>query len=183
MTDAEQPNGDLTPEAIGLRVSVVEVERHASHAGWDQPARLYALVPTAELAAAEPELAAELGISGGTADLYTPVEQELDEHGGSLEGLLEQITWPSSVAGALAVVERLVLPPEAEESVPDNPADAGSYAEAHPAREDVRIAVGVLRSGQTHCVVRMRSHDSDGALIHGPEVVPGLARALHETLT
>jgi hypothetical protein len=174
---------ELSPEALGLRIAVVEVERHASHAGWDQPGRLYALVPTADLAAAEPELAAELGISDGTADLYTPVEQELDEHAGSLEGLLEQITWPPSVVGALAVVERLVLPPEAEESVPDNPTEAGAYAEAHPRREDVRIAVGVLRGGQTHCVVRMRAHDSDDALVHGPEVVPGLVRALHETLT
>jgi hypothetical protein len=174
---------DLSPESLGLRVSVVEVERHASHAGWDQPARLYALVPTDELAAAEPELAAELGISDGTADLFTPVEQELDEHAGSLEGLLEQITWPPSVVGALAVIERLVLPPEAEESVPDDPAAAGAYAGEHPDREDVRIAVGVLRDGQTHCVVRMRSHDSDDALIHGPAIAPGLVRALHETLT
>jgi hypothetical protein len=184
VSEANRVDGtELTPEALGLRVSVVEVERHASHAGWDQPARLYALVPTQELAAAEPELTAELGIADGTADLYTPVEQELDEHAGSLEGLLEQISWPPSVVGALAVVERLVLPPEAEESVPDDPAEAGAYAGAHPRREDVRIAVGVLRGGQTHCVVRMRSHDSDDALMHGPELVPGLVRALHETLT
>jgi hypothetical protein len=175
--------GETSPEALGLRVAVVEVERHASEFGWDQQARLYALVPTAELAAAEPELAAELGIADGAADLFTPVEQELDQQAGSLEGLLEQITWPPSVVGALAVVERLVLPPDAEASVPDDPGQAGAYAQAHPSREDVRIAVGVLRGGQTHCVVRMRSHDSDDALIHGPEVVPGLVRALHETLT
>jgi hypothetical protein len=174
---------DLSPEALGLRVSVVEVERHASDAGWDQPARLYALVPTRELAAAEPELAAELGIADATADLYTPVEQALHEHEGSLEGLLEHISWPPSVVGALAVVERLVLPPEAEESVPDDPVTAGAFAGAHPDREDVRIAVGVLRGGQAHCVLRMRSHDSDDALMHGPELVPGLVRALHETLT
>jgi hypothetical protein len=180
--DAVGPTA-LSPEALGLRMSVVEVERHASHAGWDQPARLYALVPTLDLAAAEPELAAELGIADGTADIYTPVEQELDQHTGSLEGLLEQISWPPSVVGALAVVERLVLPPEAEESVPDDPAEAGAYAGTHPSREDVRIAVGVLRDGQTHCVVRVRSHDSDDALMHGPELVPGLVRALHETLT
>ena len=43
--------------------------------------------------------------------------------------------------------------------------------------------VGALRGGQTHCVVRLRSHDSDDALIHGPDLVPGLVRALHETLT
>jgi hypothetical protein len=179
--DASAP--DRSSEYRALEASVSEVERHASRAGWDQPARLYALVVTRELAAAEPELAAELGVSGGTAGLYTPVEQELDEHAGSLEGLLERITWPPTVAGALAVVERLVLPPEAEAAVPDDPAGAGAYAEAHPDREDVRIAVGVLRGGPTHCILRMRSHDSDDALIAGADVVPGLVRALHETLT
>jgi hypothetical protein len=175
--------GELSTQMLGLRIAVVEVERHASLAGWDQPARLYALVPTEELAAAEPELAAELGVATGAAELYTPVEQELDVHAGSLEALLGQITWPPSVAGALAVVERLVLPPDAEEAVPDDPTEARTYAGAHPDREDVRIAVGALRGGQTHCVVRLRSHDSDDALLHGPEIVPGLVRALHETLT
>jgi hypothetical protein len=175
--------GETSAEALGLRVSVVEVERHASESGWDQPSRLFALVPTVELAAAEPELAAELGIADASADLYTPVEQELDDQAESLEGLLERIAWPPAVVGAVAVVERLVLPPEAEESVPDDPAEAGAFAQAHPGREDVRIAVGVLRAGQTHCVVRMRAHDSDDALVHGPDVVPGLVRALRETLT
>jgi hypothetical protein len=181
--DARDDSDERSHETVGLRVAVVEVERHASRAGWDQPSRLYALVRTRALAEAEPELAAELGVGDGTADLYTPVEQELDEDADSLEGLLETIAWPLSVDGALAVVERVVLPPEAEAAVPDDAAEASAYATAHPAREDVRIAVGVLRTGATHCVVRLRSHDSDDALIHGPDVVPGLVQALHETLT
>jgi hypothetical protein len=171
-----------SPEAIGLRVAVVEVERHAGGSGWDQPAQLYALVGTAELATAEPELAAELGISDGTADRFTPVEQELEDHTGSLEQLLGSITWPETVAGALAVVERVVLPPEAEAGVPDDAGEAATYAAEHPDREEVRIAVGVLRSGQAHCVLRMRSHDDDQAVIHGSDVVPGLVQALRETL-
>lgn len=167
---------------LDLRVAVVEVEQHASGSGWDQPARLFALVPTVELAAAEPELAAELGISDGTNPLLTPVEQELDDQHQSLEELLGQISWPESVVGVLAVLERVVLPPEVEASVPVDPMEAVEFAAGHAAREDVRIAVGVLRSGQAHCVLRMRSHDSDDALIHGSDVVPALVEALRETL-
>lgn len=179
MTSADS---DLTADALGLRMVTVEVEQHASHAGWDQPSRLFALVPTTELAAAEPELAAELGLSDGFTDPYTPVEQELEDHGQSLEELLATIMWPQEVAGALAVVERIVLPPEAEESVPDDRDLAVSYVAQHDRREDVRIVVGVLRTGEAHCVVRLRSHDSEDALIHGPDVVPALVEALRETL-
>lgn len=179
MTDGEE---DMTAATLGLRLATVEVEQYASQAGWDQPSRLFALVPTVELAAAEPELAAELGISDGFGDPYTPVEQELEDQGRSLEELLDQITWPPAVAGALAVVERLVLPPEAEDQLPDELDQVTSFAAQHDKREDVRIVVGVLRSGEAHCVLRMRSHDSDDALISGSDVVPALVEALRETL-
>lgn len=173
---------ELGEDALDLRVAVVEVERRASGAGWDQPSQLFALVPTLDLAAAEPELAAELGISDGSQDRYTAIEQELDEHTGPLEDLLGQIMWPDGVVGAMAVVERVVLPPEAEAEVPGDPSAAASYAAEHPDRDDVRIAVGVLRTGEAHCVLRMRSHDDDNALVHGPDLVPGLVAALRETL-
>jgi hypothetical protein len=175
-------DGSLSPNARALRVAVVEVERHASGSGWDQPARLFALVPTIELATAEPQLAAELGITDGTQQALTPVEQELGEDQQSLDELLGEIMWPESVVGALAVTERVVLPPEAEDAIPVDPAQAVAFAAAHPAREDVRIAVGVLRSGESHCVLRMRSHDSEDALIHGSALVPQLVGALRETL-
>jgi hypothetical protein len=168
--------------ALALRIAVVEVEAHASDSGWDQPSRLFALVRTTELAAAEPELAAELGIHDSSAALFTPVEQDLEHHNEPVEELLAGITWPEEVDGALVVIERVVLPPEAEEQVPDEPAAASAFAVAHARREDVRIAAGVLRSGESHCVLRLRSHDSDDALMHGGEVVPRLVQALRETL-
>jgi hypothetical protein len=88
----------LSPNALALRIAVVEVERHASGSGWDQPARLFALVPTVELAAAEPHLAAELGITDGSQQVLTPVEQELEEDQRSLDDLLGEIMWPESVS-------------------------------------------------------------------------------------
>ncbi len=174
---------ELSEPALALRMAVVEAERHTSAEGWDQPGRLFALVVTGELAAAEPDLAVELGISDGTANAFTPVEQELSDPAESLEELLGRITWPDTVAGAMAVVERVVLPPEADVEVPDDPETASAFAAEHPSREDVRIAVGVLRSGETHSVVRMRSHDSDDALLHGADMVPNLVGVLRETLT
>lgn len=174
---------ELSGHALALRMAVVEAERHTSADGWDQPGRLFALVATGDLVAAEPDLAIELGISNGTANLFTPVEQELSDPVESLEELLARITWPDTVAGTMAVVERVVLPPEAEAEVPDDPETASAFAAEHPDHEDVRIAVGVLRSGESHSVVRMRSHDSDDALLHGSDMVPSLVVAMRETLT
>jgi hypothetical protein len=179
MSNAPQPVAD---HAAALRGVVVEVEAHASAAGWDAPAHLFALVPTRELAAAEPELAAELGILDGSAPLFTPVEQELDDDTQPIERFLAQISWPDAVHGSVVVVERVVLPPEVEADVPDELAAAADFAAAHPAREDVRMTVGVLRTGESHCVLRLRSHDFDDALVQGADVVPALVAAVRETL-
>ena len=39
-----------------------------------------------------------------------------------------------------------------------------------------------LRSGASHCVLRLRSHDDEEHLVHGADLVPRLVSALHETL-
>ena len=39
-----------TPSTRGCAAAVLEIERHAAAAGWDQPARLFALVETARAA-------------------------------------------------------------------------------------------------------------------------------------
>lgn len=166
---------------IALRIAAVEVEAHASDSGWDQPARLFALVPTAELAVAEPELAAELGVSVAAGDLLTPIEQEVDVDE-PLERLLARILFPKAVSGAMAVLERVVLPPEVEGTVPEEIELASEFAASHPGHEDVRLVVGVLRSGESHCVLRLRSHDNEDELLHGAELVPGLVAALRTTL-
>ncbi len=179
---ANETAGELSQLALGLRMTAVEVERHASASGWDQAPRLYALVRTAQLAVAEPDLAVELGVHDGTANVFTPVEQELDDDSESLEELLGRIEWPDTVDGAMVVVESVVLPPEVEDAVPDDPEAAAEFAAAHADRDDVRIVAGVLRSGEAHCVLRLRSHDSDDELLHGSDAAPGLVSALRETL-
>lgn len=173
---------ETTPTALALRAAVVEVEHYVGDDGWDQNGRLFALVPTAELLEAEPDLALELGVHAGTAETLTPVEQEIDVNDRTLEELLEMIAWPPSVVGVLAAVERVVLPPSVEDEVPDDEERAVAFAAEHAAREDVRIVAGVLRSGEAHCVLRLRSRDDDDNLVHGPDLVPMLVSALRDTL-
>lgn len=172
-----EPTGDQASEATALQQVVHELERHASEAGWDQPAALFALVPTAELVRREPGLAEVLS---DAAEL-TPVQQdEIDaDH---LEGFLRQITWPAEVAGTAAVVERLVLPSEADSEVPADPAAAAAYAAQHPERQEVRIVAAVTREGEAWCALRFRAYDDDDKVLTSADLVPPLVELLRGTL-
>ncbi|HEU4541931.1 MAG TPA: PPA1309 family protein [Jiangellaceae bacterium] len=171
----------MSAVAEPLLRALSEIESHVASQGWDQPPRLYALAPTDELLSREPTLARELGLDAAAAPgSLTPIEQELPTT--SIEELLATITWPETVAGCALVVERIVLPPAAEESMPDDPETATSWAQNHPSRTDVRIVVGVLRDGRQKAVMRVRGHDDETDLIRDPEFSPDLGAALAATL-
>ena len=90
--------------------------------------------------------------------------------------------WPDDVAGCAAVVERLVLPPEVDPEIPEDPADAERFAREHPLRQEVRIVAGATRAGATYCALRLRAHDDDQSVVDGTELVPGLLDLLRSTL-
>jgi len=102
--------------------------------------------------------------------------------GRALEDQLTAISWPDTVHGCAALVERLVLPPDAEDAVPDEPGRAASYASEHPDRQEVRIVAAVTRTGASFCALRMRAHDADDAVLTGPDLVPGLVELVRSTL-
>ena len=159
---------------------VREIEQHVADGGWDQPARLFALVPTEQLLAHEPSLAPTLGVPA--AESITPVEQDELPAAATLEELLAGLSWPGSVAGVALAVERAVLPPSAEDGLPADPEAALTVLAGHPDREDVRLVVAVLRDGTRQCALRARTHDAADAVLTGPDLVPGLAQALAATL-
>lgn len=170
-----------------LTRAVLETERHVSDRGWDQPARLFALVRTAALLEREPALAASLFPGAPEAAQADPghltaVEQEGLPDSESLESMLAQVAWGPDVDGVALTVERVVLPPEAEKDVPDDAAQALDYLMQHPSRADVRIAVAVLRDGRSMCALRQRQHDDPGSVAVGADLVPGLIAALSATL-
>ena len=150
--------GTLPPDALSR--AVVEIEKHVSSAGWDQPAQLFALVPTADLLRAEPHLAAELGAEDASQPL-TPVAQgELpggveDDH---LADTLARIEWPDGVAGCALAIERIVLPAAAESGLSSVESDAelARLAGSDPRRHEVRMVAAVLREGTRFGAVRLR---------------------------
>ncbi|MCB7136614.1 PPA1309 family protein [Cellulosimicrobium marinum] len=170
-----------------LALSVHEIENHAADAGWDAPPRLFALVSTARALAEDPSLAGRLPadvVAAAAADPHhlLSVEQEGFGVDGDLEEALARVAWPATVDGTALVVERIVLPPAAEEGVPDDPEAALDHLVNHPDRQDVRVAVGVLRTGEAWCAVRSRAHDTSADVASGPDLVPGLVGGLAATL-
>ncbi len=165
-----------------LRQVTLEIESHVAQGGWDQPARLYALVRTAHLAEQEPELAKTLGV-GGDASMegYTPIEQDPLPPDRSLEDSLAQIMWPDQVIGCAAVMERIMLPPEVEDQLPEDPDELLTFVANHPDRQEVRLVAAVTRAGGVHSAVRARVPEN-GELLEGPELVPGLIAQLRQTL-
>ncbi|MDQ3615309.1 MAG: PPA1309 family protein [Actinomycetota bacterium] len=166
-----------------LQTAVREIEAHAAEAGWDQPERLYALVPTSDLLAREPQLAAAMGLDASSAaGTLTPVEQDQAPTDRSLEQVLEKIMWPAEVFGCAALVERFVLPPGADDQLPAQLQAAQEYAAAHPERKEVRIVAGATREGATYCALRLKSHDDDESVVESVDLVPALLQLLLATL-
>jgi hypothetical protein len=183
---SEAADAEVVAEAqrnLRLVELVREVEKHVAAEGWDQNPRMFALARTAELVALEPALAEALGAAAHDPDSMTPIEQEVPLDDRPLDDVLATTMWPDEVAGAALVLERLVLPPTAEQALPDDPEALDAAVAAHPERQDVRMAVVVTRDGRRMCAIRVRGHDDDLQVLIGPDLVPRLADALAATLT
>jgi hypothetical protein len=174
-----------TPMAASpLTRAVLEIDEYASGLGWDQPARLFALVDTARLRAQEPALAAQLGLESEPETTgLTPIEQEEIPAGKPLDEFLATIAWPDAVVGCALAVERLMLPPSAEASVPEGLDEARlqNWVAEHPNRQEVRMTVAVLRDGTRDSALRLRAKDAPTDVLTGADLVPGLAQALSAT--
>ena len=165
---------------------MLEIDEYASGLGWDQPARLFALVDTAQLRTQEPGLAAQLDLDGRANDRrtsLTPVEQDEIPSGTPLDEFLATIAWPDAVAGCALTVERLMLPPSAEASVPEglDEEQLADWVARHPDRQEVRMTVAVLRDGTRDSALRLREKDAPTEVLTGSDLVPGLAEALSAT--
>ena len=169
------------PVTDPLTLAALDTERHVARSGWDQPVRLFALVPTADLVAQEPQLAQGLATHDAVAGALSAVEQDELPDADGIEDLLTRIAWPEQVAGCAIALERIVVPPAAERDLPDD-ADAALRAVAeHPERADVRLLVAVTRDGSARCLLRQRDHDSDDRVALGDDIAPGLVHALRAT--
>ena len=113
-----------------LIACLMDVERHVSSHGWDQPARLFALVTTSALLEVEPQLRGR--VPEASPDALTAIEQ--DEFTATDDALdrLAGIYWPASVEGCAIAMERAFLPPEHEADIPADPDEAAEFVAKHP---------------------------------------------------
>ena len=165
------------PDNSRLIACLADIERHVSENGWDQPARLFALVTTSSLLELEPQLRTRVPES--MPDALTAIEQDNFAAGTEVLERLAGIFWPDTVEGAAIALERSFLAPEHEAQIPDDPDEAIDFVRKHPQRIDVRVVVGVQRDGARHGLARLLSNPDD--LLGAPDLVPGLADALMGT--
>ncbi|MBU3066518.1 hypothetical protein KO481_33975 [Nocardia sp. NEAU-G5] len=187
------------PESALYRC-IREVAEFADAEGWDRPPQMFALVPTADLVAAEPGLEDQLDEG---AEL-TPIAQEPfpDDVTGelALDEFLATTSWPEAVRGCVLVQQIVVLPPDAEQTLDDaiaplladrDAADraARDAAITHPGRRDARLFAGVLREGVSLCLLQIRPEEdeddpfgNDIDLRTAPNLAPNLVQALAHTL-
>ncbi|MFE2110472.1 PPA1309 family protein [Kitasatospora sp. NPDC059463] len=186
MSDGSNLPDDVStlPAGSPLTRAALEIDEYAATLGWDLPARLFALVDSSALRKADPRIAEQLGLADDQPGL-TPVEQDELPAGMELDKFLGTIAWPGAVAGCALVVERLMLPPGAEQSRPRNASDAqlAEWVANHPKREEVRITAAVLRDGSKEIALRLRSKDTAREVLTGPDLVPGLTEALLATFS
>jgi hypothetical protein len=186
LPEHDLPEHDSPDQETSLVAVLLEIERHVASGGWDQPARLFALVSTTRLMTAEPALADRLSrpsvtLAARPDDHLTAVEQEHFVASADLVEDLVRLSWPDSVDGCAVAVERTFLPVGVDVELPDDPIGAAEAVAAHPDRHDVRVVVGVDRRGGRHGVARLRSNPEE--LLGGADIVPGLVEVLAHTLT
>jgi hypothetical protein len=150
-----------------LHIVLLELSDQVAAEGWGQPARLFALVSTADLQRDDPAFAAQLGLAevDPTVAPWTALE---DDFGNST---LEEVAWPPTVDGCAVAVERLTLPPTAEADLPADPTEAARWAAEHPDRQEIRLVACMLRDGTRDAAVRFRAHDTREDMVFGPELV------------
>lgn len=182
MTVTEEPMAG-TPSDPALASAVLEVEAHVGREGWEQPSRLYALVDTVRFVEAEPQMAEAMGLTEtAVPGSLTAIEQEQFGSDNPIERALETIVWPPAVDGCCVVVERLVLPPEVDADIPEDPEEAAAFAADHPLRQTVRMVAGATRAGATYCALRLKAHDDEQSVVDGTDLVPGLLDLVLQTL-
>lgn len=172
------PRQDPRDRRAVLTAALIEIERHVGVTGWDQPSRLFALAPTRDLIAAEPSLAEHL--SAALPDSLSSIEQDDFRAGDDLWDALARIRWPEQVAGVALATERSFLRAEDETDLPSDPDEATRAVANHPARQDIRVVIGVLRDGTAAGLARLAVDPDE--LLAGPDLVPALTKALLHTL-
>lgn len=149
-----------------LADTVRELDQHVADAGWDQQARLFAIVSTADLALDHPEL-----ISGETAGQFMFVEQDAPLDNENLIASLEQITWPAEISGAAIAIERLIS------MQPDEDIDQDEMSQT----QELRIIALVMRDGTNVNAIRQRLFDDKNDVAVSSDLVPALNKALLQT--
>jgi hypothetical protein len=143
-------------ENDSLLLAMLEAESYEDDKGWGGRPHLYALTEKTSTVAADRESAA--GIRGARHDALVLVNRGRLPDGDLVE-VVAGIHWPADVVGCVLVTELAALSPGGEEYAPIDPVAAGQWTSVHPDGRAARLAVGIRRSGEHKCGLRIKGED------------------------
>jgi hypothetical protein len=155
-----------------LFLAMLEAESHGESRGWGQPPRLYALTAAVAAEAVDREFTAEM--RDARRDVLVPVAREPLPDGDLIAGLAS-VRWPEDVVGCVLVAELTDLASSSAAAGPGDPVAAGRWASTHPDSRPARLVVGVRRTGEYRCGLRIKGEADFQA---GPEWTSELAGVL-----
>ena len=168
-----------------LKHVIHDIELGAAHLGWDRPDGLFALVHTAQLLntpGLPEDIAAGLASGWDHSNEHLSAVAQESVPGESLEETLPRLAWPDEVVGVAVSTERMIAPASVEKQAPAESKAAADFIANSPQHQDLRLVVGVLRSGETWCAVRSRSFDDDSMVGAEANLAPDLVEALQASL-
>ena len=133
-------SGGSDVENDSLLLAMLEAESYVDDKGWGGQPHLYALAER-----------------GAQPDSLVLLDHGLPD--GDLADVLVDIHWPADIAGCVLVTELATLPLRGEEDAPIDPVAAVDWTSTHPDGRAARLAVGVRRSGEHMCGLRIKGED------------------------
>lgn len=152
-TKGQVDQAEISPELVPLASAMLEAESYADHTGWGTPPQLYALTTAISLGNADHRPLA--AIRQGRPDRFILTAHEPLPQGDLIEALAN-IRWAGDVAGCVLVTELTNLPARGEGDAPVDPDAADQWASPHPDGRPGRLAVGVRKSGEHLCILRLQ---------------------------
>jgi hypothetical protein len=156
----QETQAGSSAEDNSLLLAMLETESYVDDKGWGGGPHLYALT-TAEMSNSRPAA-------------LIPVEHDRLPDGDLIE-VLAGIHWPADVVGCVLVTELVAVPPRSEEDAPGDALAAGGWTSTQPDGRSARLAVGVRRSGEHTCGLRIKGEDEVQVRT---ELAPDLVSAL-----
>lgn len=147
---------------------------------------LYALVPVAQMLEDLPELEEETRLALQAAVAMNPdalmasFQREVPPDA-EVADVLAVLAWPAEIKGMAVTFLRDMLPAQAAEEAPEDPAERQAFFQSYPERQSARVTAAVLRDGSNWGVIYPLDAPEGSGAVQAADLIPDLTAQMLAT--